>query len=52
MAATGWVGIVLLIGAAIVIFWLLSRGGVGTGTGAGSVGGSNEIPSQPLNGIN
>jgi hypothetical protein len=51
MAAAGIAGILLLVGAAVVILWLLSRGGVGQGAGGGSTGGSNEIPSQPINGI-
>lgn len=47
----GMLGIVLLVGVALVILWLLARGGIGVGTGGGSVGGSNEIPGQPINGI-
>lgn len=47
----GLVGIVLLVGVALVVLWLLSQGGVGQGTGGGSVGGSNQIPSLPIKGI-
>lgn len=52
MAGTGWVGIALLIGAAIVILWLLSRGGTGQGTGGGSNQGSNQLPGGETPGGN